>query len=309
TGILDIGIVVGDTAGEIKASVGDGSKWSLHITYIYQTKPLGLAHAVNISKDFIQEDDFLMILGDNMFEMELDEIIKTFEAAGSNSTLLLHYVENPSEFGVAYISDNQIIKLVEKPEFPESNLAITGVYVFDKKIFEAISVTAPSPRGELEITDAIQNILYQGGSVTYKLTDGWWKDTGKLQNILEANQLLLKSKPGLRLSEPCKNCSLKGKVIIGHDVIIENSIINGPVIIGDHSVILNSSIGPNTSIGHDVTIIGTELENSIVLANSRFENVCKKIESSLIGKNAIIGSRVKPEVIELLIGDCSEVYI
>ncbi|MEL7565456.1 MAG: glucose-1-phosphate thymidylyltransferase [Dehalobacterium sp.] len=309
-GIRDIGIIVGDTQEEIKRGVGSGEKWNVNITYIYQSEPLGLAHAVKTAASFIGDSDFLMLLGDNMFNMDLDNLIGNFYAKESNTSILLHQVDKPSQFGVAVVEHGYIVKLAEKPQTFISNLIITGVYVFDKSIFTAIDQTLPSARGELEITDAIQKQLDLGGKVTYEKIKGWWKDTGKEQDILEANRLLLDDIENEMQSLPDSDSLYMGKLRIGKNVKVVNSIIMGPVVIDDDSMIVNSYIGPYTSISKGVKISNCEMDNCIILGDTQIENVTGRISGSLIGKNVLIQSNNKrPFANSFVLGDNSKIRL
>lgn len=310
SGIYDIGIIVGDTQEDVKREVGDGSRWNASITYIHQSSPLGLAHAVKIASDFIGEDDFIMVLGDNVFSMDLDILIKNFYESKANVSILLHKVEDPSQYGVAVVENNQIIRLVEKPKEFISDLIVTGIYIFDKSIFPVIDIIKPSPRGELEITDAIQKQIELGGKVTCETIDGWWKDTGKLQDMLEANRLILDGMENEYQAIQAVNSFCTGKVWTGKNVIIKDSKIIGPVIIADDSIITNSYIGPYTSIEKSVIINACEVDNCILLENARLDNIDKRISGSLIGKNVqIIAAAERPLSNTFLIGDNSEIYL
>lgn len=310
TGITDIGIIVGETHEEIKAAVGNGDRWNINISYIYQPFPLGLAHAVKTASDFIGGSDFLMILGDNIFSMELDVLIDNFYSNGGNTSILLHRVENPAQFGVAVVEEGRIVKLVEKPKEFISNLIITGIYIFDKSIFPAIDTTEPSQRGELEITGAIQKQLDTGGKVHYELIKGWWKDTGKLQDILEANRLLLDDIGSGLETLPDVDSIYTGKLQTGKNVVVNNSIIMGPAVIADGSVISGSYIGSYTSIGKGVMIHNCEIDNSIILDDTQLDNINKRISSSLIGKSvAIKGADKRPFTNSFLIGDHSVIQL
>ncbi|AWB30703.1 glucose-1-phosphate thymidylyltransferase [Clostridium botulinum] len=307
-GIYDIGIIVGDTREEVKKMVGNGDRWGVKISYLYQPMPLGLAHAVKTASEFLMEDDFLMVLGDNVFNMELNKLIDSFYSNNANSALLLHKVENPSQYGVAVVEDTLIIKLVEKPKEFVSDLIITGVYIFDKSIFMAIDNIKPSQRGELEITDAIQKQLETGGRVTYELIQGWWKDTGQLQDILEANRLMLDEIDCEFKTLPQSNSVFMGKIQIGKNVIIENSTIIGPVAIADDTTITNSCIGPYTSIDKAVTVNDCEIDNCIILENAKIDGIHKRISGSLIGRKIQIKELHKrPFSHTFLLGDDSEI--
>lgn len=292
-GITDIGMVVGHTQQDIRASVGTGEKWGARITYIHQPQPLGLAHAVKTASGFIGESPFLMLLGDNLFQMELQGFVRKFLVSGSDASILLHSMKDPSGFGVAVVEDGHIKKLVEKPNEYISSLIITGVYLFTPQIFTAIDRITPSFRGELEITDALQKLVEMGGNVTYSLTKGWWKDTGRLEDVLEANRLILNDLVIPEEAHPAEGSVFTGRVRLGENVRIENSVIEGPVVIGSHSRIIDSRLGPCTSIDDHVTIIGCNLENSILLEGVSLENLDKPISGSLIGKNATIRSKGK----------------
>ena len=309
-GINDIGIIVGDTGEEIKSKVGYGRKWGANITYIYQPIPLGLAHAVKTASSFIGDSDFLMILGDNIFEMNLNSLVYNFYKSKSNSSILLHKVLDPSQYGVAVVEKGQIVKLVEKPKEFVSPFIITGVYIFDKSIFNAISNTKVSKRGELEITDAIQKQLDLGGKVSYELIKGWWKDAGKLQDILEANRLILDDIRSSVNTPTNENSIYSGKLQMGKNVLIENSIITGPTTIADDVSIKNCFIGPYTCIGQGVNIVNCEIENCIILENSSLLDIDKRISNSLIGKSVLIrGAQRRPYTNSFLIGDNSEIQL
>ena len=288
SGIKDIGIIVGDTYEDIEAEIGSGDRWGVDINYIHQSSPLGLAHAVKIAGSYIQDNDFLMILGDNLLEMELHSVIDFFYSSRSNACILLHRVPNPSEYGIAEIDGTTIKRLVEKPKQYIGDLAVIGVYVFDKTIFPAIEEIRPSERGELEITDAVQRLIECGAKVSYQLTSGWWKDTGSPQDMLEANRLVLSGiadtneyAAGNIVTSATDSSGEHGKSII-------DSIIKEPVAIGEGVKIINSVIGPYVSVGSKATIEKCVIENSIVMEGTRLENVKDTIISSLIGKNVTI---------------------
>ena len=309
-GINDIGIIVGDTGEEIKSKVGYGRKWGANITYIYQPIPLGLAHAVKTASSFIGDSDFLMILGDNIFKMNLNSLVYNFYKSKSNSSILLHKVLDPSQYGVAVVEGDKIVKLVEKPKEFVSPFIITGVYIFDKSIFNAISNTKVSKRGELEITDAIQKQLDLGGKVSYELIKGWWKDAGRLQDILEANRLILDDIRSSVNTPTNENSIYSGKLQMGKNVLIENSIITGPTTIADDVSIKNCFIGPYTCIGQGVNIVNCEIENCIILENSSLLDIDKRISNSLIGKSVLIrGAQRRPYTNSFLIGDNSEIQL
>lgn len=313
-GITDIGIVVGDTKNEIIAAVGDGSKWGVQITYIEQEAPLGLAHAVLISEEFIQGDCFVMYLGDNLIKDGISSLVDEFRKNGSRpffgSQILLAEVSNPQQFGVAELENGRVIRLVEKPQHPKSKLALVGVYMFNPPIFEAVKQIKPSFRNELEITDAIQYLIDKGYEVHPYLVKGWWKDTGKLEDLLEANRIVLDTFESKNDGYIDSSSEVYGKVVISKGAEIINSTIRGPAIIGENSKIINSYIGPFTSIHYNVLVKNSEIEHSIVLENSIISDINARIEDSLIGKNVEVRrSSSKPKAYRFMLGDNSLVGV
>ena len=309
-GIKDIGIVVGDTKDEIKEAAGDGSRWGLHITYIEQEAPLGLAHAVKISEGFLGDEPFVMYLGDNILKSGIKSLVEEFKEKKLNSLILLTEVPDPRLFGVAELKNGKVVRLVEKPKKPMSNLALVGVYMFDFHVFEAINAIKPSWRNELEITDAIQYLVDKGYEVHPHLVSGWWKDTGKIEDILEANRLILESIVGKIQGNVDESSKINGEVIIEEGVVVQNSIIRGPAIIGAETEIINSYIGPSTAIQERCRIIQTEIEHSIVLEGSEIRDVGSRIDESLIGRDVkIYKCPPKPSVYRLIVGDKSEIGI
>ncbi|MCK4532998.1 glucose-1-phosphate thymidylyltransferase [bacterium] len=308
-GIKDVGVVVGDTKEEIRAALGDGSKWGVKITYIEQEAPLGLAHAVKIAKGFINDDDFVMFLGDNLIKDGIVSLVDRFRKTHPASQILLARVAHPEQFGVAELKEGKVLKLVEKPENPQSDLALVGVYMFDKSIFEAVKNIKPSWRGELEITDAIQYLIDHKFTVHPHIIDGWWKDTGKLEDILEANRIILDTLSKKIEGKIDKNSKIYGKVVIEQGAEIIDSVIRGPVIIGKNSKIVHSYVGPFSSVYYDVTIENSEIEHSIILQKSKIKDI-KRIEDSLIGQNVeILKSKTKPIAYRIMVGDGSRVEV
>jgi glucose-1-phosphate thymidylyltransferase len=309
-GVKDIGIIVGDTKEEIKAAAGDGAAWGVRITYIEQEAPLGLAHAVLISEGFLGEDTFVMYLGDNILKSGIVTLVREFEEQRPNSMILLTEVPNPQMFGVAELRNGRVVRLVEKPKKPMSNLALVGVYLFDKHIFEAVKAIKPSWRGELEITDAIQYLVEKGFEVHPHLVSGWWKDTGKLEDLLEANRLILEGLAGRCEGKVDEESRISGQVVIEKDVAVKNSIIRGPAIIGQETEITDSYIGPFTAIQGKCKIVGTEIEHSIVLEGSEIRDIGSRIDESLIGREVkIFKCPPKPSVYHFMVGDKSEIGI
>jgi glucose-1-phosphate thymidylyltransferase len=313
-GITDIGIIVGETKDEIRAAVGDGSRFGARVTYIEQAAPLGLAHAVMIAEEFMAGEPFVMYLGDNLIAGGIAELVEEFQSLGCNSEILLAEVPNPEQFGVAELTEEgKVLRLVEKPKEPRSNLALVGVYMFDPTIFESVHRIKPSARGELEITDAIQDLIDRGLDVHPHIVRGWWKDTGKLEDMLEANRIVLEGLDvprGANLGKVGRGSRIEGRVKIGEGVEIVDSLIRGPVVIGDGSRLVGAFVGPYTSIGERCTLVCCELENSIVLSDCEIRDVPLRIDGSLLGRNVrIVKTDFKPKAYRFMLGDNSEVGI
>lgn len=308
-GIKDVGIVVGETEAEIKEAVGDGKGWGLKVSYIKQEAPLGLAHAVKISEHYLKSDPFVMFLGDNLIKAGISSLVKQFDKNKPNAQILLARVKEPQRFGVAQLKKGKVVRLIEKPKEPPSDLALVGVYMFDKNIFEATKNIKPSRRNELEITDAIQYLIDHNYKVEPYIIDGWWKDTGKLEDLLEANRLILEDFEGRCEGFVDKDSKLIGKVVLERGAEVLNSVVRGPAIIGENSKIVNSFIGPFTSIYYEVLVKNSEIEHSIVLEKSKISDI-KRIEDSLIGKNVEVSKPpLKPKAYRLMLGDASKVGI
>jgi glucose-1-phosphate thymidylyltransferase len=309
-GITDIGIVVGDTAPEIMEAVGDGSAWGASVCYIQQEAPLGLAHAVLISEEYLGDDKFVMFLGDNVLEGGIADLVRGFSESDWNSQIVLTRVADPEHFGVAELRDGQVVRLVEKPRDPPSNLALVGIYMFDRNIFEAAKNIEPSWRGELEITDAIQYLVDHGYRVYPYVHEGWWIDTGKPGDMLDCNRLLLETMEPENLGTVDQESSLSGRVTIEKGAQIVNSTIRGPVIIGENTRIVDAYIGPYTAIYHDVLIENSEIEHCIILEHSRITDIGTRIEDSVIGRNVeICRSPLRPKAYRMTIGDNSQIGI
>jgi glucose-1-phosphate thymidylyltransferase len=309
-GIRDIGIVVGDTQAEIRAAVGDGSAWGVSITYIEQDAPRGLAHAVLISEAFIGAEPFVMYLGDNLLNKGISNFVEEFVREKPAAQILLARVPDPQMFGVAELADGRVVRLVEKPLEPKSDLALVGVYMFSPAVFDAVKAIRPSLRNELEITDAIQYLIDQGLEVRPHIVDGWWKDTGKLEDMLEANRLILDRIERRVDGSVDADSRVEGKVIVEAGAVVEHSVVRGPVIIGARAKIMHAYVGPFTSIMNDAEVRDSEIEHSIVLEGSSISNLSARIEDSLIGKNVrIYRLPVKPSAYRFMLGDNSEVGI
>jgi glucose-1-phosphate thymidylyltransferase len=310
--ITEIGIVVGDTHAEIEKTLGNGNQWGVNITYIPQPSPDGLAHAVKISHDFLGDERFVMYLGDNVIQGGIGSLIRDFAESDWNSQIVLKEVENAQSYGVAKLRpDGSIEKLIEKPKVPPSNLALVGIYMFDPHIWEAVNAIKPSPRGEYEITDAIQWMIDAGYQVYPHVHKGWWVDTGKAPDMLEANSLVLEElKPNISPESVIENSQIDRRVTVERGARIINSVVRGPTIIGENTVIENSYVGPFTSIYHHVTIQNCEIERSIILENSTIRDLHRRLQDSLIGRDVTIQhSDEKPQALKMNLGDHSTVWI
>jgi glucose-1-phosphate thymidylyltransferase len=307
-GVKDFGIIVADTASEIEQVCGDGSRWGINITYIHQPDPLGLAHAVQTARPFLGEDDFIMYLGDNLMKSSVTELVNEFQSHRPAATILLTQVPNPEQFGVAELKDGKVSRLEEKPAAPKSDLALVGVYLFDKRIHDVIERLQPSARGEYEITEAIQGLIDLGLDVRSHIVSGWWKDTGTVEAMLEANRLILEDIQTSIDGDVCSDSKIEGRVIIGPGSVVKNSIIRGPAILGSNVVIENSFVGPFTAIDSGTILRNSEIEFSIVLGNSLIENCPDRLESCLIGRGARVERKEsRPRTIQLVLGDSSTV--
>src|SRR5918996_1813157 len=309
-GIREIGIVVGDTKAEIRAAVGDGSRWNVRVTYIEQDAPRGLAHAVLISEPFIGRDPFVMYLGDNLLNKGINGFVDEFVAEAPAAQILLTRVPDPQMFGVAELSNGRVVRLVEKPKEPKSDLALVGVYMFSPAVFDSVKRIRPSFRNELEITDAIQTLIDRGLEVRPHIVDGWWKDTGKLEDMLEANRLILDTLERRIDGTVDADSRVEGKVVIEAGGLVVRSVIRGPAIIGHDARIVHAYVGPFTSIMNDVEIKDSEIEHSIVLEGSSVRDLANRVIDSLIGRNVrIYREPVKPSAYRFMLGDNSEVGI
>jgi glucose-1-phosphate thymidylyltransferase len=308
-GIKEIGMIVGDTAAEVREAVGDGSRWGLDITYLPQAAPLGLAHCVLIARQFLAEDDFVMYLGDNLIRQGVKEFVDRFEADRRQvdpaaAHILLARVPDPHRFGVAELDKvGQVVRLVEKPKEPKSDLALVGVYLFSPAIHEAVAAISPSDRNELEITDAIQWLVDDGQRVRTDVLTGWWIDTGKLTPLLEANRLILETLERRIDGRVDEDSRIEGRVVIEAGAVIERSQVRGPAIIGAGARIIDSFIGPFTAIDQYCQVIHSEVEHSVILARSRIEHV-PRLEDSLLGRDVVVlRSGMRPTATRLMVGD------
>lgn len=314
-GITEIGIIVGETRDEVMAAVGDGSAFGARITYITQDQPLGLAHCVLIAREFLGDDEFVMYLGDNLLEQDLAAFVAAFSEARHgahppDAQILLKQVPDPHRFGIATLdAAGHVVSLVEKPADPPSDLALVGVYLFDRSIHEAVAAIEPSGRGELEITDAIQWLIVNGRRVRCELLSGWWIDTGKLTPLLEANRLLLEKLETKILGSVDESSVIDGRVEVAHGAQIINSTVRGPVAIGPGTRIVDSFIGPFSAVGARCEVVNSEIEHSVIMDNSRIEDI-PRLEDSLIGTDAVVvRSRQRPRALRLMIGDHCQVDV
>ncbi|MER2599047.1 MAG: glucose-1-phosphate thymidylyltransferase [Caldilineales bacterium] len=312
-GIRDIGIVVGidDNARQIREAVGEGERWDVRVTYIPQDAPLGLAHAVKISQDFLGDERFVMFLGDNVIEGGISPLIREFEHSAWNSQIVLTRVEKPEQYGVAEIAANgSIVRLIEKPKQPPSDLALVGIYMFDHHIFRAVHAIQPSWRGELEITDAIQWLVDNGYAVHPYIHQGWWIDTGAPIDMLAANDKVLQELVHEIKGAVDKDSRIGDHVTIEAGAEIINSVVRGPAVIGEGTRIVNSYVGPFTSIYHHCLVQDSEIEHCIVLEYSQVVDIPVRIADSLIGRQvSLTRSPHKPKAYKLTLGDHSKVGI
>ncbi|NLY89324.1 MAG: glucose-1-phosphate thymidylyltransferase [Firmicutes bacterium] len=292
TPLREIVIVTGENQGVFQQTVGDGSRWGLKISYVCQPRPLGLAHAVLTAETALGKAPFLMYLGDNLLEESPEEYLSDFEKKRLDSLLLLRKVPDPENYGIAEIKGDRVLRVVEKPEKPPGNLALSGLYLFSPAIFQSIRNISPSARGELEITDAIQNLLDRKKKVEYRLLTGWWLDTGSPDALLEANRRLLGKVAPASLGRII-NSRVDGCLYLDKESLIENSKINGPVYIGAGCRIKDSTIGPWVTVGDGGTVTGSTLKNSILFSGARVENFA--LHQSIIGRRALLTGGHRPD--------------
>ena len=309
-GIEDVGIIVGDTAAEVRRAVGDGSEFGLRVTYIEQEAPLGLAHAVLIARHYLGDDDFVMYLGDNFLVDGLTEVLARFRGDRPDAQIMLTPVADPSRFGVAELADDgRLLAVEEKPPSPRSNLAIMGIYLFSPIVHEAVRSIKPDPRGELEITTAIQWLLEHHARITSHVVRGYWKDTGHVEDMLECNRLVLEGLEARIDGDVDELTEIVGRVVVEEGARIIGSRLVGPLIVGADTVVRDSYVGPFTSIGQGCLLTDTELEFSIVMEQSSVEGV-RPLRDSLIGKEVAIKPAVTTSSAhQLVLGDHSRVRI
>ncbi len=283
-GITEIGIVVGDTGDQVAAAIGDGSQFGARTTFIQQDAPLGIAHAVATARDFLGDSPFVLYLGDNFVMGGIHSYVQKFTANGNCSQILLHPVANPEAFGIAELSEGRVTRIVEKPRNPQSNLAVVGIYMFDPAVHDVISGLSPSWRGELEITDAIQGLIDRGFAVDADVMDRYWIDTGKMDDMLNANRMVLSAMEPRCDGSIDEKSRIHAPIVIEKGATVEDSVLRGPLVIGRDSAIINSYIGPNTSIDARCRIVGCRIEDSIVMEDSRLEHLHWPVAKSMIGR-------------------------
>lgn len=313
-GITDVVVLVGtETAAGIKANLKKGKQWGINIQYVHQDKPLGLAHCVITAEKLLKGDSFVMYLGDNLLEGGMVSHAADFSNDSSNAMVVLSQVPEPTEYGVAeFDAKGKLSKLVEKPKVPPSDWAMTGIYFFDENILEAVHAIEPSGRGELEITDAVQWLMDQGYDVGHRKHKGWWKDTGKPDDLLEANLLILQGikrrvDPSASVDDQSQ---LLGEVHVGASVKITRSVIRGPVVIGEGAVIEDSYIGASTSLGAGSRVVQSEVSCSIIMDGASVENLPTAIDWSLVGRDAVVNrADNRPKAANLIVGDVSRVSL
>jgi len=310
-GIKEVVIIVGDTADEVKAAVGDGGRWGLTVEYVHQAQPLGLAHCVKIARPLLEGEPFLMYLGDNLLKSGVASFVEQFEKQRPEAMILLARVERPERFGVVELDQaGRVVRLVEKPKVPPSDLALVGVYLFDQAVFEAVEAITPSNRGELEITDALQWLVEQGYEVKPHLVEGWWKDTGKPEDLLAANRLVLEALT-TDIKGTVENSSLAGPIQIATGAVVRDSMLRGPLIIGENSRVERAFIGPFTTLGCNVVVEDAEIEHSILLDGARISTQdAVRFDSCLLGRDAVIcNASSRPSAYKLVVGDQSRVEL
>ncbi len=312
-GISELGIIVSpETGADVESTVGHGERWDIHIEYIQQDEPLGLAHAVKTAHSFLGDEPFVMYLGDNLIKDAVAPLVERFANSKADAFILLKEVPNPSSFGVAHLnSDGRIICLEEKPAHPKSNLALVGVYLFNKNIHKAIDEIKPSKRGELEITDAIQRLVDTKHHVDSHILTSWWLDTGKKDDMLEANRVVLDEMTDVSNHGVIdSNTRISGRVHIGHGTKISGCTVRGPAVIGENCTLEHSYVGPFTSIGDGAYVSYAEIEHSILRENCRILDFHGRVEDSLIGVNVeLTRSNRKPIAYRLMLGDDSKVEV
>jgi glucose-1-phosphate thymidylyltransferase len=309
-GIERIGIIVApETGGEIREAVGDGSAFGARVTFIEQEAPKGLAHALLTAEDFLEDGPFVMYLGDNLLRDGITDLVARFRESEPDALILLTKVADPWHYGVAELDGERVVRLVEKPKDPPSDMALVGVYMFGSPIFDAAKRIEPSWRDELEITDAIQLLIDGGSRVESHTVAGWWKDTGQLADMLEANRLVLEDLER-SINGEIVDSKVEGRVVVDEGARLERAVVRGPAIIGAGAQISDAYVGPYTSIGGDVTVARCEVEHSILLSGAHVSDLSARLEASLLGRDVkLTGSDGLPKTLRMIVGDRSEIEI
>jgi glucose-1-phosphate thymidylylransferase, long form len=308
SGITDIGIVVGDTGEQVRAAVGDGSQFGATITYIQQEAPLGIAHGVFIAREFLGDSRFVLYLGDNFLMGGIQSYVERFAANDCCSQILLHPVKDPEAFGIAEMTDGRVTRIVEKPKEPKSNLAVVGIYMFDAAVHDVIAHLTPSWRNELEITDAIQGLIDRGLRVDAEVLDRYWIDTGKMDDMLNANRMVLSELKPRRDGTVDEKTRVHEPVVIEAGAVVEDSVLRGPLIIGRDTQVIGSYIGPNTAIDARCRIKGCRIEDSMIMEDTRLEDLHWPIVKSMIGRNVELrGGHSANGSYSLTLGDHSRI--
>lgn len=311
-GVKDIGIVISpETGDQVKQAVGDGARFGACVEYILQDAPRGIAHGIKIAREFIGDDSFVLFLGDNFIRDGIVSQVRAFRERAMNAQIILYKMDDPSAMGVAILDGNgRVTRLVEKPKQFVSPYAVIGIYMFDKHVFDAVDSITPSARGELEITDALQWLIDRGLNVRAHLLEGWWIDTGKMIDILDANRLVLDILESRNEGQVDTASRLEGRVVLEKGAVVVNSLIRGPAIIGENTRIENAFVGPYTSIYHDCVIQNCEIEHSVVLEYSQIADAPARIADSLIGRHAqVLRANGRTKTHTMMIGDYSKVGI
>lgn len=307
-GIREVGVVIGATGDEVRGSVGDGSRWGLTVTYLQQSAPLGLAHAVLTARDFVAGQPFLMYLGDNVLLEGVCRFVAEFERTRPDAQIFVARVPEPERFGVAVLDGERVVRLVEKPRRHVSDLALVGVYLFDDSIIEACDSLEPSWRGEYEITEAIQWLVDRGRTVRAEMVDGWWKDTGKPDDLLEANRMMLSIRTASIRGDVDEATTVEGTVVVDEGAKVTRSVLRGPVVVGRDTMVDESSIGPNVSVEHGCRIERSSIEDSIVMEHCAITGV-QGITGSILGRGVDVRHRGSPGARRFVIGDQSRVEV
>ena len=309
-GIEDVGIIIApETGEEVKAAAGDGARFGVRLTYLLQDEPLGLAHAVLTAEPFLGHSPFVMYLGDNLLQGGIVDLVSAFRSSEPDALILLTAVPDPEQYGVAELNDGRVVRLVEKPLEPKTNLALVGVYMFTPTVYDAAKSITPSGRGELEITDAIQQMVDRGLRVEPHIVNGWWKDTGRLEDMLAANRLVLDTIDS-RIEGELAESQVDGRVVIEPGARLERCAVRGPAVIGAGAALIDCYVGPYTAVGQGCTIENAEVEHSILLEGAAIRDLAGRMESSLLGRNVTIGrDRRQPRAYRFMVGDNSEIGI